>query len=183
MNSSYSSNCSWCKSTYSSNRPGANHPILQIVLVQIILFFKSSWCNSSSYSKSSKAKKFAWHGIEYILRPPSPPLPTEATTFAFSSVFILLLYDLYWTDEQITFTKPQFKALVTIVYSSLQLHELTKQLYIRGNTKDFIKKQLQYIFRLHTFLYCKNFISEPDLQLHQYFLLFNIFQPNFFFIK
>ena len=31
------------KPSYSSNHPGAKHPILQIVLVQIILFFKSSW--------------------------------------------------------------------------------------------------------------------------------------------
>ena len=171
--------------------PGANQPILQIVLVQIILFFKSSWCKSS-YSLNRPGaihpviqnlpRQKSLRGKELNTFFPPPP-PTEATTFAFSSVFILLLYDLYWTDEQITFTKPQFKALVTIVYSSLQLHVLTKQLYIRGNTKDFIKKQLQYIFRLHTFLYCKNFISEPDLQLHQYFLLFNIFQPNFFFIK
>ena len=26
------------------------HPVLQIILVQFILFFKSSWCNSSYYS-------------------------------------------------------------------------------------------------------------------------------------
>ena len=33
------------KSSFSSNHPGAIRPILQIILVQFILFFKSSWCN------------------------------------------------------------------------------------------------------------------------------------------
>ena len=31
------------KSSYSSNRPGANHPILPIVRAKIFLFFESSW--------------------------------------------------------------------------------------------------------------------------------------------
>ena len=47
----------------------------------------SFWCNSSYYSKSSKAKHLARQGTEKI-RPPQ----TEVTTFAFSSVCILLLW-------------------------------------------------------------------------------------------
>ena len=42
---------SWCKSSNSSNRPDGNHPILPVVLVQIIQFFQSSWWKSS-YSSS-----------------------------------------------------------------------------------------------------------------------------------
>ena len=34
---------SWCNSLFSSNHPGAIHPILQIILVQFIMFFKSSF--------------------------------------------------------------------------------------------------------------------------------------------
>ena len=49
--------------------------------------FKSSQGNSSYNSKSSQAKQVAWQGIEKSL-----PTKTAATTFALSSVFILLLY-------------------------------------------------------------------------------------------
>ena len=34
-------------SSFYSNHPGAIHPFLQIILMQFILSFKSSWCNSS----------------------------------------------------------------------------------------------------------------------------------------
>ena len=57
---------SWC-----------HFPILHIVLVQFILFFISSWCKIA----------IARQGIDTILLP-----QTAATTFAFSSVFILLLW-------------------------------------------------------------------------------------------
>ena len=76
LNSSYSSYrpgvihpifiSSWCNSSYSSNLPGAFHLILQIVLVQ------NSYC--------STAKKW----IDSVPQ-------AAATTFAFSSVFIILL--------------------------------------------------------------------------------------------
>ena len=66
------------KSSYSSNRPGANHPILPIVLVQIILFFQSSG-RKSSYFSNRPGKKIA--------RNWSNSVPQAAvTTFAFSSV-------------------------------------------------------------------------------------------------
>ena len=51
-------------SSYSSNRPDAIHPILQIVLMQFILFFKSSWCNSSYSSNRPVAKRLVRQGIE-----------------------------------------------------------------------------------------------------------------------
>ena len=50
-------------------------PLLQIVLVQFILFFKSSWCKEDSAARN------------WIYSFPQ----AAATTFAFSSVFILLL--------------------------------------------------------------------------------------------
>ena len=52
------------------------HPILHIVLVQLILLFKSSWCKIASAAKK--------------LIDSAPQ--TAATTFAFSSVFILFLW-------------------------------------------------------------------------------------------
>ena len=42
---------------------------LPIVMVQIILFFQSSWCKSSYSSKRPGAKQLARHGIEAILSP------------------------------------------------------------------------------------------------------------------
>ena len=50
-------------SSFSSNNPGAIHPILQIIMVQFILFFKSSWCNSS-YSPNHPG---AMHSILQII--------------------------------------------------------------------------------------------------------------------
>ena len=37
-------------SSFSPYNPGALHPVIQIILVQFILLFISSWCNSSCYS-------------------------------------------------------------------------------------------------------------------------------------
>ena len=62
-------------SSYSAYNPGTMHPILHIVLEQIILFFKSSKCKIASTAR-------IW--IFYASQ-------EAATTFAFSSVFILLL--------------------------------------------------------------------------------------------
>ena len=39
-------------STYSSQRPGASHPILHIALVQFILFFNSPWFKISSVARN-----------------------------------------------------------------------------------------------------------------------------------
>ena len=58
-------------------RKGWIQPILHIVLVQFILFFITSWCNSS-YSS-------IWTQIKLCPQ-------TATTTFAFYSVFMLLLY-------------------------------------------------------------------------------------------
>ena len=62
-------------SSYSSHHPGAIHPVIHIALVQLIIFFKLSWCQIAS-----GAKKWV----------DSAPQAT-ATTFAFSTAFILLL--------------------------------------------------------------------------------------------
>ena len=64
--------------SYSSYRLSAIHPIRHIVLVQFILFFKSSWCKIASLARN------------LINSAPSPQ--AAARTFAFSSVFILLLW-------------------------------------------------------------------------------------------
>ena len=48
-------NLSWCKSAYSSTRPGANQPILQLVLVQISQYFNSSML---AYSYASSCLRF-----------------------------------------------------------------------------------------------------------------------------
>ena len=69
---------SWFNSSYSLYCPGSIHPILYIVLVQFILFFKSFWCKIATPRQ----------GIESGL---PPPPQAAATTFALSSVFILLL--------------------------------------------------------------------------------------------
>ena len=63
-------------SFYYSNRPGASHPILQIFLVQFFLFFNSTLCKIASTARN------------WINSVPQ----AEATTFAFSSVLILLLW-------------------------------------------------------------------------------------------
>ena len=42
------------------------------------LTFKSSWCNSSFYSKSSQAKQLAWQRIEYILSPKQQRRPLSS---------------------------------------------------------------------------------------------------------
>ena len=60
--------------SHSSYRPGAIHYSFQIVLMQFILVFISSWCKIASA---------AGNGINSVPQ-------TAATTFAFSSVFILL---------------------------------------------------------------------------------------------
>ena len=39
-------------SSYSSYGPGAFNPILHIILVQFILFFKSSWCKMASAERN-----------------------------------------------------------------------------------------------------------------------------------
>ena len=39
-------------SSYSSNHPGAIHYILHIILMQLILFFKSSWCKIASAAEN-----------------------------------------------------------------------------------------------------------------------------------
>ena len=67
---------SWCSSSYSSYRPGAIHPIIHIVLVQFIIFFNSSWCKIVSEARN------------LINSAPQ----AAGTTFAFSSVFNLLLW-------------------------------------------------------------------------------------------
>ena len=67
-------------SSHSSYRPGANHPILHIVLVQLILFFRSSWCKIASAAKK-------WSNF----------VQAAATTFPFTSFFIHLLC-LYWSS-------------------------------------------------------------------------------------
>ena len=84
---------SWCNSSYSSYCPGAIHPILHIILVQFILFFKSSWCNSSYSSCCPGAINPI---LQFVLVQNSKELnqfcpQAAATTFAFSSVFIILL--------------------------------------------------------------------------------------------
>ena len=52
------------------------------------LSFKSSWCNSSYYSKSSQAKKLAQLGMEYILPPKQKrrPLPFLLSSSFFYSI-------------------------------------------------------------------------------------------------
>ena len=63
-------------SSFSSYHPGAIHPFLLIILVQNILFFISSWWKTPSAASN-------WiNSVPQI----------AATTFAFSSVFILLLW-------------------------------------------------------------------------------------------
>ena len=70
-------------SLISSNHPGAIHPILQIVLVQ------NSW----------RSKE---------LNTICPPPQTEATTFAISSIFILLvLYVIRCQNKQGLMTRKQ----------------------------------------------------------------------------
>ena len=64
-------------SSYSSYSPGTIHPILHIVLVHFILFFKSSQCKIANAAKTTKK-----------LIDSAP----QAAVFAFSSVFIFLLY-------------------------------------------------------------------------------------------
>ena len=56
-------------------RRGWGRPFLQIILVQFIIFFKSSWCKIAGAAKNL---------INSVPK-------TAATTFTFSSVFILLL--------------------------------------------------------------------------------------------
>ena len=56
-------------SSFSSYLPGAIHPFLRIILVQFILFFKSSWCKIASR---------AGNWIIFVAQ-------TATTTFAFSS--------------------------------------------------------------------------------------------------
>ena len=70
-------------SSYSSYRSGAIHPIRHIFLVQFIQFFQSSWCKIASAARN-------W--INYFPQ-------TAVTTFAFSSVFILLLWHLAIPDS------------------------------------------------------------------------------------
>ena len=64
-------------SSCSSYRPDAIHPILHVVKVQLILFFKSSWCKIASAARNK------------INSAPQAAVPT----FAFSSVLILLLWN------------------------------------------------------------------------------------------
>ena len=63
-------------SSYSSYCHGAIH--LHIVLVQFILFFISSWCNSSYSSNHPGTKQLAWQGIKSILstKQQRRPLPS-----------------------------------------------------------------------------------------------------------
>ena len=63
---------------YSQYRPSAVHSILHIVLVDFLLFFISSWCKIASVARN------------WISSAP-PSCQAFALTFAFSSVFILLL--------------------------------------------------------------------------------------------
>ena len=62
------------------HRKGWIHQILHFVLVQIIIFFISSLCNSSYSSNRHGAKELARQEIKSI-----PPPKEQSTTFAFSS--------------------------------------------------------------------------------------------------
>ena len=66
--------------------PGWCEFILFFILVQFILFFISSWSNSSYSSNCPRAKYKHGKEINYLC------LQTAATTFTFSSVFIILLW-------------------------------------------------------------------------------------------
>ena len=63
--------------SFSSYHPGTNSSFPQIILVQFILFFISSWCKIASAARNL---------ISFAPQ-------TAATTFAFSSVSILLLWE------------------------------------------------------------------------------------------
>ena len=86
FNSSWCNSCnfilffksSWCNSSYSSNSSSAIHPFLKIIMVQFNLLFKIVRDKTASEARN-------WTN--------SYP-HTEATTFAFSSVFIRLLWSI-----------------------------------------------------------------------------------------
>ena len=98
-------------SSNSSNHPGAIHPILYIILMQFILFFKWSWCKIASAA--------------YKLIDSAPQ--TAAMTFAFSSLlfFFILLLCLCTTfsiNSQETISEPGRRERFRVFASPTQKH-------------------------------------------------------------